>query len=498
MNPDNINLQIIRETQFAYFEILEKHFFQERGKLFLLTDPAKIMDIVNNSISSSNLTIISNRLKLNNLVYKIEQLLNDIVGFWSKSAPQYLESLSNMKDHYFVSINKNSSEISESMAPLALYFDSILINDPLLLQYNTIINTKGEDVNLQQFAASTLYSYLHLIYNKNLFISQNDISIAIICPKMVYLSSILSDRIQDRTFIKSKQIINELTGRNFSDMHEALNYFIKKPIEKIIKNKNLAEEIYDCSDRDINTYLNDLRKMHYSSTGDKGIQKDKNNLWALWDIVGNVRNLLIGFEESQVLGVDPFIEKYQMGLYKLILKYESEESEGVLGKNISDEHLFNFSLQKPNMNWLNQISMDEVIKLRQNNEMEELRNIFRVSSKLIRNANIYNIEETVEKFSYTLQNKMEAHNFELINLSKKYKLKMNKAVAELTGSAVLTIASTLLPPISIPASIISLIIGGKSVRDMAEIKSESQKENQNLGKRPIGYLYDIYKKSKDN
>jgi len=127
--------------------------------------------------------------------------------------------------------------------------------------------------------------------------------------------------------------------------------------------------------------------------------------------------------------------------------------------------------------------------------MEDIREIFRFNRKKIKMADFANLDRILDEFCTELELKLDEYEKKIDEIMKKNKITHRKAIAELVSAGSLSIASALFPPLTIPAILLSLELGGKSMRDLHHLSKLGRQDVEELQSRHLGILLEVRARS---
>lgn len=141
------------------------------------------------------------------------------------------------------------------------------------------------------------------------------------------------------------------------------------------------------------------------------------------------------------------------------------ENEYLRQPNIQQNSILNMSLET-RFTWLNTLSIDECIRLRENGYLDEMRKMFSIENKQLALSSDKEYAKLSAKYEETIKalilEESEKMALEYKDIRKEY----NLSAISLGIASILTVGSFVVPPLGIISAILGLGYGTKSVKDL--------------------------------
>jgi len=503
-------LQIIRRIEKNYFEVLKRHFHEERRAL---REGVPIEKIVSDKISAETSSIVISSLTSRSISafgYHLDELFKEVGDFWKIYGNEMVEATRRLE--YFTiyhSMHHSLTDSQDLIKKLSLYFDTIFTIDSLQYDYSLDSFMESHDKGKEHFERMSWYKKTIMFSDYLMKISLEDVILADCEPPIVvvYPSCLYSDYnheeapAQQHAFDMMNRflcsIMNEDPARiSFTDLVKKLSYLSDEELNNMASSYPLLVEIYE-STLPTDDPLYGLPYKYYPSIQSSQVSwRDRLTTSAGLNLLltGFSSLFFLDFESRGMLlemGIpEPYWELYQwkLNLEQSLITKKLEIGEG--------EAIVNILLQK-NLNWIAGVTTQDIIKLRESGQLEEMRNIFRISRQKLRRASLdeypvisleveKNLLERVSEFNKDIEGKKR-------DLQKKFRI-------SLTGvafSASLGIASALMPwvaPLAISSLVASIGVGAPSIKGVIDSVLTGKREIRELSSRPIALMLDARKK----
>lgn len=487
------HLERICELQAEYFSLIDTYFSVEAKKLENISDPKEIYGIAHSLATSRGIMVVgSGGISQNSVIYKVEQLLKEIYTFWSRNSPKYLSELEELSDYKVFSFN--SQEFASDATRLSLFFDHLAIQDPILilLETLTLAEERVQKPDMQNFTYGCVYMILSLLYYRRLFFQNDGVPIVLLvptCPPAVKPEEVASlDSTTDKI---SCQLLSDICQVDLNDREHAFEYLRSKDPKEIIVDKEIWSEIaapvFKSAGKPLSTnpydYIFNVQKALYNDTGFVGT---KDIGWFLGSLYTYLRPVVATNMYVLRWDLDAHVDANQWGMYTWLMKRENKALANLSEIKIDDAQFFTITSQHESFSWLANLTLDDVILLRQN--MEDIREIFRTGRRSIKFSSISELEETIKDYSIKINQKIDAHSKEIQAAANKSKKNILSETITFFAEAGLTIAASFFPILSIFDSALSI---GKSGKKLVEKYKKGGQEIETLKKRPIGILANV-------
>lgn len=423
----------------------------------------------------------------------------DIAEFWIKYRNRIVNILNRQSG--IKAIYPGTYFDSHSIKGTALYADTTIYEDPFLARFKVAADTYAPI----SFSCNLLGNIFKMLSLKNLIISDIDYPVVVILPAerdMLDIADDLLSKNTDKTFCMKSQLytlltlqdtlneLSEIFEKEFVSIEEFEN-FIKshqnfKDVIQDIKNGNLLSDPIN----NLNAEDQLILRMNYTRYLNPDKYKDFNNLEMIKEALfsstaGFLNEINSGLFTS--IGVNAEYctnarTKWNHFIWKI--KNDSKQISNSLKLKISENLLVLNALQMDEFKWLGNIPINSIVKLRQNGELQDIRELLQKEVEEVKNCKYEDLHDVTSQVNYNLKNAFRKHQSEVANLDREYKKRYKIDVSTLVVGGCLAVAGTVFPPISI----IGRIVGGSSIIDILSSLKNKEKQIQEMKNRPIGLL----------
>ena len=144
--------------------------------------------------------------------------------------------------------------------------------------------------------------------------------------------------------------------------------------------------------------------------------------------------------------------------------------------------------------WLNPISLSDSIKLREADVNQEMRNGLRASRAALRIASLEEFPEAAKRFESQVQEFVSGFSESSKKMLADSRRKLGMSYLSLIGSGSLAVAAAAFPaimPLTVIATVASVALGGKSMRDIVNAHLAGRQMRKSYEQRPIAFLADL-------
>jgi hypothetical protein len=204
------------------------------------------------------------------------------------------------------------------------------------------------------------------------------------------------------------------------------------------------------------------------------------------------RDIVYSDYECDTMAMDPLLttRRVNWDIYRWLLPRRAGVTARYCG--IEQEDVVSAAFQTTELRWLSNVSVEDLVRMREHGVMEDLRRVFRVNWRTLKKASLddfprvtFEVRQNVDRAlaEYSLQAERERE-------AVRRRLRLGVINFALTGS--LTLASVAFPtimPLALVSAGVSLGFGGKSIRDIVNDRLSGKREIKELAGRPVGLLY---------
>jgi hypothetical protein len=416
------------QSQRKLFQIVN-HFFES----FIGSEPEKFPDYFEFQIWLKENTNILNRFEKS-----YEEFSKNIFNYYSESKLTNFEAAKKMAGLKFVLGGTSNFSITnfESVRKTLLYVDTVLIPDPILPWFE--VERKEERF---KFIKLTLDCYCLLKLKP--FI-ENDFPV----PPIVIFQSwekSLSEKdkeTQQSILGLSTNIVSRSLNKGFSSFTELHEFVRKNPgdLLKAMDRDHLFVSPYGKIDDPIGVQIQGYKKYvqtYRSGEFVKLMEKKTDAEIALLAFLERVDPQFHLIENADELGAGPL---FSLDVHWHYFKICAGQSERTLidGGRYSKETAKKVeAINQPNLSWLGNVSVEDLVILRKQNSNNEFRKKLESNLNLLKDADLENIEKVASEVGLALTSLMAEHRNEISRIQEKFQLdhKRTLFIACLTPAA---------------------------------------------------------------
>ncbi|ECF5831165.1 hypothetical protein DU121_00305 [Salmonella enterica subsp. salamae] len=461
---------ITKSIQKEYVLLMENAFSEKYKSAFRNLELKELRRFILKEIISSP--------ELDNQLTNLIVLLNK---FWDTHAAALITEIRASKSYrLLLPIQRFGYNISNHLRSLGIYFDSILMVDPLHFP-----------------SLGSLHSFLSFRAIPFMTID-DDYPIFLIVPELL-------DFDKERNHEQSAAFLSQLFFKDremdYATYLAFLEHFGRneQTFQKILTNKELLKKLLDNFnniEKEVWVYDTDLK----SFTTREVDLLDYDLPSAIATLLGKVEGAIYAQRSTQLsatlLGIDPVIYSNHMFLHEWTTE-QLVKDYGKLNPLSSEEQAITMGLSAAEVKFLTALSDLELKKIRERGQLESLRHELRISRHYLQGKAPDQIQDAADNFSKHLINVVEEYGKSHETAIKNSKKKKISSGLIFAGTATLDIASLAMPQLTLlsaAATGIGLAFGGKSLADIFSEHKAHKNEIQVLEKTPVSLLYGAYKK----
>lgn len=177
-----------------------------------------------------------------------------------------------------------------------------------------------------------------------------------------------------------------------------------------------------------------------------------------------------------------------MAFVEILLGVPTEDSR-LLGHGLMDVAITR-TINYPEFNWLGNVPLDVLIRLREDGTLQDLRDLFRRELYALSQTTDSEFERARKLVHRNLDEALKNHEAQIKYLANKYSQSLKLDLTSFVISGTLTIASAFVPYLAIPGA----LFGGAGLADFLRQKVENRSEARHLKTLPSGILFEAMRK----
>lgn len=414
--------------------------------------------------------------ELDNQLTNLIVLLNK---FWDTHAAALITEVRASKSYrLLLPIQRFGYNISNHLRSLGIYFDSIIMVDPLhfpsLSSLHSFLSLPPDNSYVRMRRLVLLEHVSNLFRAIPFMTIDDDYPIFLIVPELL-------DFDKERNHEQSAAFLSQLFFKDrkmdYATYLAFLEHFGRneETFQKILTNKELLKTL-------LNNFNNIEKEVWVYDTDLKSFTTREVDLLD-YDLPSAIATLLGKVEGAIYL--------HEWTTEQLVKDY------GKLNPLSSEEQAITMGLSAAEVKFLTALSDLELKKIRERGQLESLRHELRISRHDLQGKTPDQMQDAANNFSKHLINVVEEYGKSHESAIKNSKKKKISSGLIFAGTATLGIASLAMPQLTLlsaAATGIGLAFGGKSLADIFSEHKAHKNEIQILEKTPVSLLYGAYKK----
>jgi hypothetical protein len=378
---------------------------------------------------------------------------------------------------------------------LGIYFDSIIVPDPLLRSITMPGPNKWRDYYILKFS-------INLVLSRDAYLADVYPPIAVLVgEKHLVQPSDHFPLLSTHSSFDSIVIANKMFGKDFDTFDEVTQFF-----SSFNDDKSLIREIADQSifylDEDVGrdpmeqlAAVDKEHRIHYNEEDMPEIMRGPQRIWQFIHMRTMQANELL--LQATDMDAHPVIQA-PISFHWLAtkVKINSEIMSTAVEENLLTQLPLTNGLLGKNLEWLSNVPVADLIRLRNQGFLDELRKIIGKNLTELSNTEIDDLRKVANQVDYNLNTALNQHQEHLQDVHNKALDGMLAA----TPSLLITVGAALQPLIGIVPDWISLAIaavgGGFSLKDVIPKIIQLSKDRRDLGRTPIGILWNAREDSR--
>lgn len=484
-------LNKLREIQSDYFKIYDDIFGVDIKQASEMSDKESI-EFVTKRIAEGSLCLVNRGVKLSTFEYKILSFTQSITEFWNGHYKWISENLQHVSSNRVqFPYGQFLDTIDRDVKKLTSYFDTVVILDDFLYWGDHLDlrdNFVRRELTVNFRKAAIIYKISKIAQ------ADVDIPLAIILPSFAQRNQSLSNSY-------SMSFVNAIFGDTFQDYDTAIEASTKINAGNVDQFLNIAKqsELFNRAIIDFDITPLSRAMIDYATgkvTTIYGHFKDFTPDIMMKIFMSNVHTWFSTYCNSQqcasVFGNDIVVGQRMWELHKWHL--EKTAIANFSKYAFSQEELSALTVLHPKIDFLGDITLEELLELRANNGAEEIRSIIKKEQHIIRTMTLEDFTSSAQKAAVRLLEAISEYETMMQRKISEERARKGRLTLELGFAVALGVGSVAVPVLGIPATAISLIIGTQSIRTAINDHLAGKRELNEFARRPIGLLYQVYKR----
>jgi len=343
-----------------------------------------------------------------------------------------------------------------------------------------------------------LNAALRLLDMKEIFLADLNRPIATIASPLIVYNDNLANSYSELQKHDSLELCSYVFGKKFSSHGEFNEYILKqKNLETLIKCIQKPEFFESPGGMTLEKYFataieteSKLLHPHIHQYHDK----TEILLWtvrhALVKALGGSTSQLI---DCKILDAEPTTsDMKRWHLLKWRFMKDCRAFSRKIGiEGISVDSLVLTALQLDNFRWLGNVPLHGIIKMREEGELQNIRDILSREIENIKSVSDEDFVKVVAQVKHNLEEAFNRHRTQVKRLDETFRKKYDFDVASLLVTGSLGVVSALFPPLAM----LTGVIGGGSITKIIHDVLEERSKRAELRRKPMGLLFQAYEDS---
>lgn len=488
-------LEQIKKLQIEYFEIIENTLGEDLRIAAKLPDD-QVITLVSNKVSSGRTLYPYRGVELTSFEYNLLAFTQEISAFWNRNCEWVRESIPHWQGNRIqIPYTQYSDSLIRDVIKLASYFDTVVVTDDIVNWYEKI------DIKDSFFRRELTVNFRKAAILYKL----RDIALLDIDPPLVVILPDIAE--VDRAVVNeyTHDFFNEIFPGRFDRERHAMSLCLE------ITDRNSSEflgiakesELFRATMDDIDT-MPSSRALTSTKSGEvKTVVGYLRDLPEQLYISGFISTIAMWFDtyckyqsEAALLGNDLIVGKRMWQIHKWYL--EQNAKKHFSGQGLSQSELSAVTVMNPNVDFIGDLTIGELLLLREDTGLEEIRKAINVDRNVLKTLTLDEFPREAEKAAKRLIDGISEYEIELRTKLEENSSKFKRTILSLGLAATLGVASIAVPVLAVPATVVGLIAGTESIRGVINRHIRGKKVVAEMRQRPIGILYQVYKKRKEN
>ena len=432
--------------------------------------------------------------------FYLDSLLLNITKYWKRFSKDIIDYfLTSDKYNILIPIQSFGGNLENNIKRLGIYFDTIAMVDPLHYypdkSLDDFLNTPPELARDKRLVLMEHYAYLLKAMNYD-FQNIDELPFLII-PEVLDLDK--EKLLDDATKYLQKLYSDQNKIVNVDSFMKRINSKAQNELIAEINNKDLYQELIHRYER-VGEYhwAREYDSTHYELIKYNFAELDPSAI--LRSLIFKLEGTIYAIKSSHIASIqfnlDPILFNGNLNVYEWLFSEEYVSKDYNIDSYM-EEQIVAKALLGEQTNFLEAISIQDLQLIREEGMLESLRKSLRIERNKIKNKlTVENLEKSTQAFTNNMIALIKDYEDEYTSLLKGQKKQRYTNYINLSGSAALGALTFIFPEamiLAILSASTSLLLGGKSVRDLILDSKKNKEEIAKINKNPISILYGSYK-----
>lgn len=452
-----------------------------------------------NNITSGTIAqdYLSDEGRRSRFLEQLPSLFNQVENFWKQNRRIIdieVAKLPGIKARFGGDIGP---QLSDSIFEKAgLYFETILIPDPLIR------------VCRIPSAATKNIDFYFLKYSINQVLLK-DIFLADVYPPIAILTDDIEFNTENRNVaaglatFDTIAFVNELYRSDFDTLEDIKKFFSKfKTIYEAVESTSNPEVFYwsENASRNPIDQVESLMEHANKELGKEAFpERYDSSSYLLRSIYSRMLQSNSVLFTAQLYNSHPLIAAPVSFHWFTQKKYSNQKltSELQTSKNSLELVATNALLSK-NLDWLSNISINNLIELRRRSQLSDIRSIIHKQLVILSSPDTSNLDALINQVDYNLSSELSKHQENVKQLDSSFRTELGILGPTFLASLTASIQPTLLPNAPEWIAIIGNIVGTTSFASIVRELVQYMRDKKKLKESPIGILWSAKQKNESD
>lgn len=413
----------------------------------------------------------------------LPDLRDALMRLWKRNKKDLYEEISNLpglKARYSGDISP--SQCFDLVSRTGLYIDTTLVPDPL----TKLLNIPLEMIKERHLVYYVVKHAFNILNAKEFFFSDTEAPISVIFPLDFYFDEARSQVCSKEAFLETKEYFEELLGIKL-DTEKQLDSILGQNT-KTLSSKIRQLEILPPGFLDAKGIPKGLEKggEEMANTGMLPTEGKSPGLCLKLYVLGRLMRLTDCFLDCISFDAKPLFDvPNSWSMFKWKVEKESFKTGQRIELDISTAVVN--ALQLDNFKWLGNIPSEKLVQIRNNHELQDLRELFNREVSEIYECNRDELEIVARRVQYNLTKAFKAHEKKLRDIDNEYRKRYRIDSSLVITGVVAAVCGLFWPPAALAS-----IIGGGGLIDLKSIHDERKKQILKTTNKPVGILFRAY------
>jgi hypothetical protein len=482
----------LRSLQAQYFSLFDDILGEDVRQAALLPD-GELLDFVNQRFAEPSIVFPRRGVALSAIEYRVAEFAEAVARFWKEHEPALVDSVRALPgSRVQFPYGQYSPTVLRDVKKLAAYFETVAVLDGMVPGAN-VIDVSDE---FWRSELKVIFRKAAILYRlKRLALIDTDVPMLLVFPDIGskrdgetddYALSFLR-RILPGEFDGYPRVLDIAMGFPDNQLETLLQEAEKSELYRRtlvdFDTTPLSRKVYGLESRKAHSVVSYIRDLPPASRFRTFVLQ----LWMWFDTYCRDQG------SASILGNDLVVGRRMWELHKWHLERTARVNFELAG--FSEEELSAVAILEPDVDFLGDISDEELLALRSMDGLQSLRNEMSIERSCLKTMSIDDFPSKARSVARRLLDatvKLETALQEQIAVNK---ARRRRGLMGLGLAVTLGVASTAIPALAIPATALGLVAGTESIRSVLNDHLAGCRKHKEILARPMGLLYQVYSRT---